>query len=149
VVLIAAGALAASLLVRSAVKRGSRVWTDANTLVQAREKRRRFDELLKKDWVTIHLDPRRAGVKLPAQLQLTGDCVLQYGQDMPRPILDLKTTDVGITATLSFSDQPTPTFVPWAAVFWIGDRHGKGHWYREDTPPEVRRVMEKYPQRSE
>jgi hypothetical protein len=42
--------------------------------------------------------------------------VLSYGLAMPVPILDLATSDDGISATLSFARTPHATFVPWDAV---------------------------------
>jgi hypothetical protein len=42
--------------------------------------------------------------------------VLEYGLDMPKPIPDLVVTVDGIYATLSFSQEPHETFVPWEAV---------------------------------
>jgi hypothetical protein len=107
------------------------------------DKRRRFDELLSKGWVTIHFDARKSGVRLPARLLTNPDSILQYGRDMPRPISDLTTTDQGVTATLSFSGAPQPTHVPWPAVFYIGDRQGKGRWYLDEVPPEVKARTEK------
>ena len=46
--------------------------------------------------------------------------MFEYGLDLPVPIPDLKITDEGISATLSFSREPHPTFVPWEAVVKIG-----------------------------
>ena len=46
--------------------------------------------------------------------------MFEYGLDLPVPISDLKITDEGIEATLSFSREPHPTFVPWEAVVKIG-----------------------------
>ena len=45
--------------------------------------------------------------------------VLEYGRNMHIPIPDLKTTDRGIEATLSFARTPYLTFVPWEAVVSI------------------------------
>jgi hypothetical protein len=42
--------------------------------------------------------------------------VLEYGLDMPVPIDDLRTTDEGVFATLSFDRSPFSTFVPWESV---------------------------------
>ena len=44
---------------------------------------------------------------------------LEYGLDMPLPIYDLKITENGIAATLSFSRVSFATFVPWEAVVGI------------------------------
>jgi hypothetical protein len=42
--------------------------------------------------------------------------VLEYGLELAKPIPDLDVTDEGIRATLSFSNEPRATFVPWEAV---------------------------------
>jgi hypothetical protein len=42
--------------------------------------------------------------------------VLEYGLDLARPIPDMEVTDKGIRATLSFSNEPHATFIPWEAV---------------------------------
>jgi len=41
---------------------------------------------------------------------------LEYGLDMPNPIGDLKVTDEGVEAVLSFNQISYRTFVPWDAV---------------------------------
>lgn len=122
---------------RSASRSAGSFWREAKALAHAKEKRLRFDDLLQRGWVTIHLDSRRPGVKLPDRFMGEVDFRLQYGRDMPRPIPDLVSNDEGVSATLSFDGEPQPTHVPWSAVFLITDRKGQGRWYREDTPPEA------------
>ena len=56
---------------------------------------------------------------------------LEYGLDMPLPIDDLRITDEGISATLSFSRIPFQTYVPWEAVVSI-----EGLRAVEPEPPE-------------
>jgi len=145
-VLIALVALALVALVVGLVRFGPRLagsaWNEAKARAYAKEKHLRFDDLLRRGWVTIHLDSRRPGVTLPARFMGEPDFRLQYGRDMPRPIPDLATSDEGVTATLSFDGQPQPTHVPWRAVFLITDRQGRGRWYREDNPPEVMPKMQ-------
>jgi hypothetical protein len=140
---VVVSALVILVLARTGARFAGSAWRGAKTLAYAKEKHLRFDDLLEKDWVTIHLDSRRPGVKLPRQFMGEPDFRLQYGKGMPRPIRDLFTTDEGITATLSFDGQPQLTHVPWSAVFLITDRNGRGRWYREDTPAEVAATMEK------
>ena len=55
-------------------------------------------------------------IKTPEWREKKKAITLEYGLDMPVPIIDMVTTDVGVTATLSFSREPFATFVPWAAV---------------------------------
>lgn len=64
----------------------------------------------------VDLDPRVAGVSIPAHLRAQASVTLEYGENMAIPIPDLSVTDAGIAATLSFNRTPTPTFVPWSAV---------------------------------
>jgi hypothetical protein len=51
---------------------------------------------------------------------------LEYGLSMPVPIDDMKITDGGISATLSFSRIPFQTYVPWEAVVSI-EEIGRAH----------------------
>jgi hypothetical protein len=90
-----------------------------------------FEALLSKYNVKI-IVVDRPGLKLPPSvwpvredaskahvLTSTGmsrSVTLEYGLNMPVPIDDLKITDIGIEATLSFSREPHHTFVPWEAV---------------------------------
>jgi hypothetical protein len=132
----------AFLLAHAGTRFAGSAWKQAKAAAHAKEKHLRFDDLLARGWVTVHLDSRRPGVRLPERFMGAPDFRLQYGRDMPRPIPDLATTDEGVTATLSFDGQPQPTHVPWTAVFLITDRKGRGRWYREDTPAEAVPQME-------
>jgi hypothetical protein len=60
----------------------------------------------------------------------------EYGLDMPIQIPDLKVTDEGISATLSFNRTPCPTFVPWEAVVRFGVVPAQS---TENVPPKVTR----------
>ena len=44
---------------------------------------------------------------------------LEYGLDLPVPIDDIRITDDGVSATLSFSRHPYQTHVPWEAMLSI------------------------------
>jgi len=83
----------------------------------ARDKEAQFLQFLKEGWVTVYLDPRRDGVRVPEDLKGQPCLALQYGYNMPVPIPDLTITDDGVWATLSFQQHPHDTFVPWEAVF--------------------------------
>jgi hypothetical protein len=76
-------------------------------------------------------------VEVPAALKGRPDLVLQYGRDMPVRIPDLKVTEQGVSATLSFDRSARFTHVPWTAVFAIVDPQGRGSWFAEDVPREV------------
>ncbi len=88
-------------------------------------------------WVSVHLDARRKGVKVPPELTDTRHLVLQYGRDMPIPIPDLVVGDEGIAATLSFARTPHQTFVPWSAIYIVSCTDGRGILYYEDVPEDV------------
>jgi stringent starvation protein B len=88
-------------------------------------------------WVSVHLDARREGVKLPDELTDTRHLVLQYGRNMPIPIPDLKVGEDGISATLSFARTPHQTFVPWSAIYIVSCTDGRGILYYEDVPEDV------------
>jgi stringent starvation protein B len=96
-----------------------------------------FLALLREDWTSLHLDARRPGVIVPAQLRNDAHLVLQYGHDLPIPIPDLVVDDYGVHATLSFSRTPHPTVVPWSAVYIVACADGRGVLYHEDVPEDV------------
>jgi stringent starvation protein B len=100
-------------------------------------KRDAFNAFFGEGWVSIHLDARRDGVKVPDDHTGNRHLVLQYGQNMPIPIPDLSVDDQGITATLSFSRTPHRTFVPWTAVYIVACNDGRGILYYEDVPEDV------------
>lgn len=88
-------------------------------------------------WVSVHLDARRLGVKVPDEFIDNRHLVLQYGRDMPVAIPDLAVDDDGIRATLSFSRTPHPTFIPWSAIYIVACTDGRGILYYEDVPEDV------------
>ncbi|HJU21030.1 MAG TPA: ClpXP protease specificity-enhancing factor SspB [Casimicrobiaceae bacterium] len=85
----------------------------------------------------VHLDARRAGVRLPQRLLGSGHVLLDYGYGLQPPIPDLVLDDEGIHATLSFSRCPFATFVPWSAVYLITDFDGNGAVWQEDIPADL------------
>jgi hypothetical protein len=93
--------------------------------------------LLEKESFFIHLDPRRAGVQVPAQFRAQPQLVLQVGRDLAIPIPDLDLGAAGITATLSFEHRPFTCTIPWAAVYALVGEDGTGGVWEEDAPPEV------------
>jgi stringent starvation protein B len=93
--------------------------------------------LLERSEARVHLDARRPGVVLPDRLLGDGHVRLDYGLHFTPPIPDLDVGDEGIRATLSFSRQPTVTFVPWTAVYLIADYDGNGAVWQEDIPADL------------
>jgi hypothetical protein len=45
--------------------------------------------------------------------------VLEYGDNLPKPTLDVDTSCEGIRATLSFNGENRKTFVPWGNVYFL------------------------------
>jgi stringent starvation protein B len=100
-------------------------------------KRDAFLALLRAGWASLHLDARCPGVVVPAPFSSQAHLVLQYGRNMPIPIIDLEVTEAGISATLSFSRVSHRTYVPWHAVYAVTCTNGCGVLYREDVPADV------------
>jgi len=96
-------------------------------------KREAFERELAEFYEVVVLVMPAPGIDVPAQSWVTSTLrdgvtqraapvhymFLRYGLDMPKPIPDLEITDEGIRATLSFSNTPIKTFVPWDAVAGI------------------------------
>lgn len=79
--------------------------------------------------VRVAVDPVVPGLQVPNFLIKDGTIFhLDFGLDLPRPINDLKITDLGITGTLSFGGVPNTCYLPWAAVigFVPLDSTGRG-----------------------
>jgi len=104
---------------------------------QRPSKQQAFLALLREGWTSLHLDARRPGVVVPAQLHGEPHLVLQYGHDLPIPIPDLEVDEYGVRATLSFSRAAHRTVVPWSAVYVVACDDGSGVLYAEDVPPDV------------
>lgn len=100
-------------------------------------KQEAFLALLAEGWTSLHLDARRDGVIVPAHLKGESHLVLQYGHDLPIPIVDLEVNEHGVSATLSFARSPSPTVVPWSAVYVVTSADGRGVLYHEDIPGDV------------
>jgi len=100
-------------------------------------KQEAFLALLAEGWTSLHLDARRAGVVVPDHLKGEPHLVLQYGHDLPIPIPDLQVDEHGVSATLSFARRPSPTVVPWSAVYVVTAMDGRGVLYQEDIPSDV------------
>ena len=93
--------------------------------------------LLERGSVHVHLDPRAAGVVVPAWFKRQPQLVLQVGLNMPVPIPDLRVDDEGMSCTLSFNRSPFFCVVPLSAVYAMVGDDGRGMVWPEDVPPEV------------
>jgi hypothetical protein len=82
--------------------------------------------LAEHDFLLVVVNPRGAGVCLPADLLEKGAPVgLNIGFRMAVPIPDLALTDLGLSGTLSFQRTPFACRIPWAAIvqFSVDDDH--------------------------
>lgn len=80
-------------------------------------KRSVFEASLCKGKTQVFLS-KDALVELPeTAFDKNGFVCLEYGDNLPVPIMDLTVNQRGIRATLSFSREPFKTFVPWESVF--------------------------------
>ena len=93
--------------------------------------------LLESSEARVHIDARRPGVKLPVHLLGDGHVCLDYGYSLRPVIPDLTVDDEGISATLSFRNTPTPTFVPWSAIYLISNFEGRGAVWQSDIPDDM------------
>ncbi|MBI5482736.1 MAG: hypothetical protein HY906_28030 [Deltaproteobacteria bacterium] len=101
------------------------------------EKRSVVDAMLKDGPVLLHLDARRAGVKVPPDLAQDPALVLRIGHHLTPPIPDLTVDDDGVRATLTFRGVPHGCVVPFSALFAVTNEAGQGLVYDQDVPPEV------------
>jgi stringent starvation protein B len=101
------------------------------------EKRSVVDAMLKDGPVLLHLDARRAGVRVPTHLASDPALVLRIGYSLSPAIPDLVVGEDGVRATLTFRGVPHACEVPWSALFAVTNEAGQGLVYDKDVPPEV------------
>jgi stringent starvation protein B len=101
------------------------------------EKRSVVDAMLKDGPVLLHLDARRAGVRVPPDLAPDPALVLRVGHNLTPAIPDLVIDEEGMRATLTFRGVPHACVVPWSALFAVTNEAGQGLVYDKDVPPEV------------
>ena len=101
------------------------------------EKRSVVDAMLKDGPVLLHLDARRAGVRVPPDLAHDPALVLRIGHNLTPAIPDLTLDENGVRATLTFRGVPHACVVPWIALFAVTNEAGQGLVYDKDVPPEV------------
>lgn len=75
-----------------------------------------------------------AGLALPEELVAVPQ-PLDYVLNGPNPVRDLIVNEHGIEATLSFSQRPTYTFVPWQCVTVIVWQSGVVQFVNEPAAP--------------
>ncbi len=100
-------------------------------------KRTVLEKLLEDGPVLVHLDPRRAGVDVPAAHRAEARLVLRFGYGLTPPIRDLSVDTDGLAGTLTFRGVPHRCIVPWSAVFAMVGDDGRGLVWSEDLPAEI------------
>jgi stringent starvation protein B len=93
--------------------------------------------LLERSTVSIHLDPRLDGVKVPSWFKNQPQLVLKIGLSMAIPIPDLEIDDAGLSCTLSFNRSPHFCSIPWQAIYALVGDDGRGMVWPDDVPEEV------------
>lgn len=107
------------------------------------EKLHTFDAMIANGSVFVHLNPRLSGVVVPDHLRDQDHLNLEFGLDVPVPIVGLCWTADGITGTLSFYRRPFRVFIPWDAVFVLCSRGdlSSGRVFPDDVPMSVIREL--------
>jgi stringent starvation protein B len=96
-----------------------------------------LDSFLENGSARIFIDPRRAGAVVPQWFSKQPELVLRVGYTLSPPIPDLKVSEEGVSATLSFNRSPYLCRMPWAVIFAIvSDVSGRGVVWPEDVPIE-------------
>jgi hypothetical protein len=109
-------------------------------------KRRLFLAMLEQEpLVKLVFDSRRPGVFVPESCQQKSCVTFDYGLNMSRPIPDLQVNELGVFATLSFDSRPEATFIPWPAVYSMGDQRMEGMVWHDDVPADVQTHLTKTP----
>ena len=106
---------------------------------RASEKKDRLLAALERGLVMVHLDARRPGVLVPAELRCESHLRLHLSYKFVPP--DLSVGDWGIRSTLSFSGKRFTVAVPWSALFAVTSKVTHEFWmFPEDMPSELTQV---------
>jgi len=106
---------------------------------RASEKKDRLLAALDRGLVMVHLDARRAGVLVPADLRCESHLRLHLSYKFVPP--DLSVGDWGLRSTLSFSGKRFTVAVPWSALFAITSKVTHEFWmFPEDMPTELTQI---------
>ncbi len=109
-------------------------------------KRQLIEQLLEDGAVLVHLDARRDGVSVPAQLTGDSRLVLRFGYGLAPAIVNLTVDDDGISGTLTFAGVPHHCVVPWSALYAvIAETSQEAMVWPDDVPPEVLEAMNRLP----
>ncbi len=100
------------------------------------KKRRLFEQLLEQGIATLHLDPRKPGVQVPAKFASQEMLLLNFSYRYN--LADFRFDDREVVGTLTFQGVPFRCVLPWQAVFAITNPAREGLVWEEDLPAEVR-----------
>ncbi len=93
---------------------------------RASEKKDRLLAALERGMVMVHLDARRAGVIVPAELRCESHLRLHLSYRFDPS--DLTVGEWGMRSTLSFSGKRFTVAVPWSALFAITSKVTHEFW---------------------
>ena len=100
------------------------------------DKKTRLLSALEKGMTMVHLDARRPGVIVPANLKNEPHLLLNLSYRFDPP--DLAVGEWGVRSTLTFAGSRFTIAVPWSALYAISSHLTKEFWmYPEDMPPEL------------
>ena len=100
------------------------------------EKKERLLVALEKGMAMIHLDARRPGVLVPADLRNEPHLLLNLSYRFDPP--DLAVGEWGVRSTLTFGGTRFTVAVPWSALYAISSHASKEFWmYPDDMPREL------------
>lgn len=91
--------------------------------------------------VFLHLDARRAGVKVPENHSTNPKLILRVGYMLTPPI-NLDLGDEAVTCTLSFNRAPFFCVIPWEAIYAVVGDDGRAAVWPDDVPPEAEQLRE-------
>src|SRR5688572_29894030 len=100
------------------------------------EKKDKLLAALDKGMVMVHIDARRPGVLVPAQLKEEFHLRLNLSYRFDPP--DLTIGEWGVRATLTFSGARFTVALPWSCIFAITSYVTREFWmFQEGLPPEL------------
>jgi stringent starvation protein B len=106
---------------------------------RASEKKDRLLAALERGMVMVHLDARRPGVIVPAELRCESHLRLHLSYRFDP--FDLSVGEWGMRSTLSFSGKQFTVAVPWSALFAITSKVTHEFWmFPEDMPTELSQI---------
>lgn len=104
-----------------------------------------LDLLSRNNIVSVTIVPSTRGTLLPRWLRDQRELLLDIGHSMPKPIPDLRVTETGVIATLSFGGVPCLCAWSWDAVVQMHGETSGYHSYRANQPANAVVVMDTVP----